>query len=703
MFSIRALAYGPALLLAGLMALSFASVERGSERRRNELTVANIADAENLNPILSTTATEYSVSRLVFNGLLKHDANLEIVGDLAKSWEQRQTSHGFFVNPLDARQALEALEKAKDEWEQWKLVAAEIDGPEERELVLHFSEPGAANSGAVLEQLQTEKMEPLATIRVDVKTSARESAAHFLATSAHASQIIRSWTGGSLSYELTVRGDRESLIEELEAYYRANESLEPAVTIEKTAYLLDEPELLFLLHENIRWHDGAPFTAEDVAFTYRMIMDDAIASPRKADYSLVRSVEVLAADSLKVVYRRPYSPALQSWLIGILPRHILENRPLGWWSENFNRKPIGTGPFMFGDWRTNEFLRLVKNPGYFEGAPHLDAILFRTIPDPVAIRLAFETHQIDFWNVPPHAVAGAEENPHYEIFSRPLAGFTFLGWNLKNPLFEDVKVREALAHAVNVEGLIDSLMYGRGQRSDGTFPPQLWFHSDAVQTYAFDPEKAGTLLKEARWKPGKDGILEKDGKRFAFDLITNQGNDIRKDIATLVQSDLRQVGIEVSVQVYESAVFFAKFVMPHEFDACVLGWDDILTYDLYQIWHSSQTEPGELNFVSYQNPDLDKILEQIRGEYDRETIRKLAAEIQRITYRDQPYLFLYVPTVTTAMWKDSFRVLRPFAGAWQDEPVLLTQVGFDHYLPWFYRPEFPPAAASPTPAPAATP
>jgi peptide/nickel transport system substrate-binding protein len=181
----------------------------------------------------------------------------------------------------------------------------------------------------------------------------------------------------------------------------------------------------------------------------------------------------------------------------------------------------------------------------------------------------------------------------------------------------------------------------------------------------------------------------KDGERFAFTLITNNGNVVRSDIATLVQADLKAVGIEVKVEMYEWAVFLKNFVNKGEFDAVVLGWALGQGFDQFQIWHSSQAEPERLNMVGYKSAAADRLLESVREEFDRDKIIAMCGELQQLIYDDQPYLFLFVPEGTSVMWKDAYRVRRPGPdGTWIDEPVTMTKAGWSHYLEWFYRPEY---------------
>jgi peptide/nickel transport system substrate-binding protein len=337
---------------------------------------------------------------------------------------------------------------------------------------------------------------------------------------------------------------------------------------------------------------------------------------------------------------------------------------------------------------------LVKNPDYFLGAPWLDSVVFRVLPDPLTLQLAFQTKQVDFWNVDPWAVKSFEKDPRFDLFSAPGQAYNYIGWNLRRPLFSDPRVRKALAQAVNVPEMIKYIIYGRGVQSTGIFTPQMWFFDPSVMPLPYDPAAARTLLEEAGWKVGPDGIRVKDGKRFTFTLLANNGNEVRRDIATLVQDDLKRIGIEVKVEIYEWAVLLKRFVSKGEFDSIVMGWGLGYDFDQYAIWHSSQTHPEELNFIGYANPTVDHLLTELRQEYARPEIIRLAGKLQKEIYADQPYLFLFVPESTSVMWKDSYRIRRPGPnpGEWIDSPVTMTKAGWSYDMEWFYRPEYPPGA-----------
>ncbi|MGA7881981.1 MAG: peptide-binding protein [Terrimicrobiaceae bacterium] len=683
---IRSFIYGLPALLLTLIAVAFVSVSLLSTKKKNEMSIGTLGEPSTLNPIQHADAAAGEVLAVIFNGLLKYDANLEITTDLAKSFTLTQTTTVFYADTNAALTALLRLQGEKSRWHEWKLNSASI---REQSLILELGEPGMDASRKIVSLFDEGTLAPLHIVRVDLQEKATETLEAFRGTSA-GSQIIREWIESSAAFEVTVMGDADGFLKELEKFLSTKADLKARVAIVQTDQFLAEPEVVFSLRDDVRWHDGKPFTSRDVAFTYRAIMDDATASPRKPDFLYILRVETPDAHTVRVIYRKPYSPALSSWMIGMLPAHILEGKPPEWWAVNFNRNPLGTGPFRFDKWKTNEYLRVTRNPDYFNApGPWLDSIVFRVLPDQLALRLAFETRQVDFWSVDPWAVGHFEKDQRFDLFSSPSSSYTYVGWNLRRDIFQDERVRRALAHAVNVPEMIKYILYGHGVQSTGIFTPNMWFFDPNVRPFVYDPEKARQLLAEAGWKPGKDGILEKDGQRFSFTLITNNGNEIRRDIATLVQDDLKKLGIEVNIELYEWAVFLKNFINKGSFDAMVLGWALGPDYDQYQIWHSSQSNPEQLNVVKYNNPEVDKLLVDIREEYRREKIIELAGLMQTTIYREQPYLFLYVPEGTSVMWKDSYRIHRPGGrGEWVDTPVEMTKAGWGYYMDWFYRPEY---------------
>jgi len=685
---IRFLVYGIPCLLVALIVAAFINASFVSTKKRNEMSIGTLGEPTTLNPIQAADAASSQVTSLLFGSLLKFDENLEIVPSLARTWSMEQTSTFFLKDAAAARAAVAVLEEAAVKHPEWTLEQVALASPDSNVVLLRFQLPGLNATRAAAGLLPEDAWLPLHEVKVAQTSGAAESLREFLEQHPDL-PVVRSWVENSARYELTLAGDPEKAKQALLDYYSSQTGTEAEVAVGDSLPFLAEPSLVFQLREDVRWHDGIPFTSEDVLFTYRAIMSDEVASPRKSDFDLILRMEANGPGEVRVTYRKPFSPALNSWMISILPAHILADRPVTWWAENFNRNPVGLGPFRFSEWKTNEYIRLERNPDYYLApGPWLDSVVFRVLPDPLTLRLAFETRQVDFWAADPWAVSAFQDDERFQVFTAPTNSYTYVGWNLRRPLFQDESTRIALAHAVNIPQMIRYILYGNGVQSTGIFTPELWFFNPEVQPYEYDTVKAAALLAEAGWKRGRDGVLARNGERLSFTLVLNNGNEVRRDIATLVQDDLRRLGIEVRVEMYEWAVFIKNFINQGEFDACVLGWSLSRDFDQFQLWHSSQAGPEQLNFVGYKNPEVDRLLEEIRQEYDRNEIIRMAGAIQQIIYREQPYLFLFVPESTSVMWTDTYRICRPDGkGGWIESPVEMTKAGWSYFLEWFYRPD----------------
>jgi peptide/nickel transport system substrate-binding protein len=220
----------------------------------------------------------------------------------------------------------------------------------------------------------------------------------------------------------------------------------------------------------------------------------------------------------------------------------------------------------------------------------------------------------------------------------------------------------------------------------GPFPNHLWYANPDVKPYSYNPQKARDLLAEAGWKDkNRDGILVKDGKPFKFTLITNSGNDTRRDVGVLVQRQLHELGIDVKFELYEWSVFLKNFINERHFDACILGWGLSVDPDAYEIWHSSQIEKG-FNFVSYQNPEVDRLLEKGRAEYDIEKRKQIYWRIHELVAEDQPYTFLYVPLGISALQKKFVLVEEVPSGQKISRPIKMEKAGLMYDLIKWYVP-----------------
>lgn len=404
--------------------------------------------------------------------------------------------------------------------------------------------------------------------------------------------------------------------------------------------------ITFRLRKGVRWHDGQPFTADDVLFTYRLTVDPKTPTAYAGDFLKVKKAEVLDPHTFRVTYDKPFAPALMSWGASVMPKHLLEGTDVT--KSPLARHPVGTGPYRFKEWKTGQKIVLVQNPDYFEGRPYLDGRVMRVIPDMATMFLELRARGIDQMGLTPLQYTRQTETRYFRTHFRKYRylsfSYTYLGFNLQNPMFADRRVRQALAHAVNKEELIDGILLGLGREATGPFKPGTWQYNPDVKRYPYDPQRALQLLAEAGWRDTDgDGILDRNGQRFEFELLANQGNEVRAKTAEIVQRRLAELGISVKIRVIEWAAFIKEFINKRRFDAVILGWTIPMDPDLHDVWHSSKTGPSELNFISYRNDEVDALLEKGRGTFDRAERKRCYDRIQEILAEDQPYIFLYVP------------------------------------------------------------
>ena len=404
--------------------------------------------------------------------------------------------------------------------------------------------------------------------------------------------------------------------------------------------------ITFHLREGVKWHDGEPFTAHDVMFTYKTMVDPKTPTSYAGDFQQVEKAEVLDDYTFRVTYPKPFAPALTSWGISIIPRHLLEGKDLT--VSPLSRQPVGTGPYRFVKWTTGQEIILRANPDYFEGKPYIAEYNFRVIPDPATMFLELKAGGVDWMGLTPiqykRQTDDKKFNNTFKKYKYLSFGYTYLGYNHLVPLFQDRRVRQAISYAVDKESIIEGVLMGLGVPATGPFKPDMWVYNPDVKKYPHDPEKAKELLKEVGWKDtDNDGILDKDGKPFEFTILTNQGNAQRANTGVIIQSNLKDVGIDIKVRVVEWAAFLKEFIEKKNFEAIIMGWTIPPDPDLFDVWHSSKTAGRELNFISYKNEELDKLIVEARHEFDQEKRKQYLYRVQEILAEDQPYTFLYIP------------------------------------------------------------
>lgn len=615
---------------------------KGNPQRLVQYINASIGDAALLNPILSSDSASSEIESLVFEGLLDRDKDLNLRPRVAKSWHIYEEVY-VLLNP---KKGLEGSQiKAKIEQKIGVPGGSPLSSVEEVRLL-----PPESISCRNLSS-KDGRSPKVCEIRYPERV--------FIRLSKVEPEIERYLLGvlGEDYFEGLDPAEFVTMEEEFKG------ELLPRLMEDLIKPVIENPVIIFRLREGVRFHDGHPLTAEDVKFTYEAIMDPKNLSPRLSDFEPVRSVEVLDPYTVKVTYKRLYSPAISTWSMGILPKHLLNKEALekeakarGLTSisirqSQFNRNPVGSGPFRFVEWKSDQYIRLKRFEDYWEGPPNYQEYVFRVIPDPLTQEMEFYSGTIDSYNVLPHQAQRLRRDERFQSFSGLSFGYTYIGFNLKREIFQDINIRKALAMAIDVDKIIHYVLYGQGQRITGPFPIQTPYYNQEIEPIPYDPEGARRLIEASGYKRDKDGFYAKDGKRLAFTLITNSGNDIRKAILAIVQDYWRNIGVDVRTDLVEWSVFVQERIGKRDFDAVILGWMMGVDPDLYQIWHSSQTGPFQLNFVGYSNPRADDLIVKIRKEYDENKKVPYCHELHEVIAKDQPYIFLYCTKWTALLDK----------------------------------------------------
>lgn len=397
----------------------------------------------------------------------------------------------------------------------------------------------------------------------------------------------------------------------------------------------------FHLVQGVKFHDGVELTAEDVAFTLEKIRDPQTGSPFISFFRDIESIRVEDRHTLQIVLEKPlpsFLEALDTSISGILPKHLLEKEEIS--TTTFNQHPIGTGPFKLTSWSETETL-LKANEDYFLGRPYLDQIRVIVYPNREAAWSKLMAGEADFsYSLSPDNFNVLKQVPSFKFHSVPLSFYYIIAFNLKEAVFRDQRVRQALNFAVNKEEILRNILRGQGQVAAGTIYPGSWAFNPKIKPYPYNPKQALVLFKEAGWTDHDgDHFLDKDGKPFEFTVHVNKGDDLKHKALVVVQQQLLDIGVIIKVKLFgadDLGFLFERNFQAHFPEIMARGDPDFN----YKYWHSSQIKEG-FNVSSYQNAKVDRFLEEGRTEFDQERRKAIYLEFQKEILQDPPGIFLF--------------------------------------------------------------
>jgi peptide/nickel transport system substrate-binding protein len=410
-------------------------------------------------------------------------------------------------------------------------------------------------------------------------------------------------------------------------------------------------DVTWKLRPGVTWHDGKPFTSADVQFTV-----DAINSPRynpESTDGFDRITSVDTPDPLTAVvhYKEIYAPYDIQFIRGALPKHVLEGRDIDR-AQDYNRNPLGTGPYRVVEWKAGEYILLERVPHYWRGDqyPKIRRLLFKFIPNTntrINQLKSGEVHVVAL--VPWDKYREISGLPSIVVAKTPGNAYEHVTLNEKQfPPFADVRVRRALISALDRQLFVRTILDGLAPVADGPIQPVSWAFSNRITRYPFDPAKARALLDEAGWKAGADGIREKAGKRLAFTLITQAGYAIREDMAQAIEREWRDVGVDASVALQDGTAI-SSIWFEGRFDAMLHWWQMPSDPELTTFFAADRTPPAGRNINYFRDDELTRLLYASDRTVDRTTRRALLERAQAIISEAVPEIPLYNVTRLDAM------------------------------------------------------
>ena len=453
------------------------------------------------------------------------------------------------------------------------------------------------------------------TIQVDLETSPTSTDPRF-GTDATSSRV------NELIFDSLVRNDRNGQFEN-----RLAQSIEhPSPT--RTVYHLNH---------GVRFSDGRELTARDVLFTYNSILAPQSMSPKRASLEELKSIEAPDDYTVVITVAHPYAPAVEIATEGIVP----VGTPMP--AQASGAAPVGSGPFKMVAYSRDEFLQLERSPYYPHPPDEAQSILFKIVPDPTvrALELAEGVCDLSGNNIQNDVLPWLAAHRSLEISKTPGSTYRYLAFNFRNPLLRDLRVRRAIAYAIDRNAIVSSVLLGNGRIATGMLSPESWAYEGNVTTYPYDPEKARQLLDQAGYPVGKDGMR---GLRFELKASAETAR-----MGEIFQAMLKRVGIEVTIRTLEFATYYAD-IQAGNFDLTSLQWVGINDPNqYYRVFHSKEMPPHGENRGYYSNPQMDRLVEAGKNTVDPEARKKIYAQVQQLAADELPYVSLW--------WVDNVAVM----------------------------------------------
>jgi peptide/nickel transport system substrate-binding protein len=414
----------------------------------------------------------------------------------------------------------------------------------------------------------------------------------------------------------------------------------------------DFREVTYHLRQDVKWSDGQQVTAEDVKYTFDLMTDPKVNYSRAGYLQFVEKVEVIGTYTVRFKFNRLYSDELFDTGIIVLPKHSLETQA-SLASGEFDANPVTDGPYKVEQWIRGDRLVLAANPEFYKGKPALEQIVIRFFGDEAALAAALQNGEVDMTeDLSPQTILKLQGDPNLVTIDYPGRSYTYLGWNLKSPMFASAEMRKAFAMAIDPSEMIQNVLLGKGQAASGPILPSSWAYDENLKPMPYDPEMVKTALSDLGWKTmNRDGFLAKNPRQvLQINLLLAQGQPVLEASAAIIQKQLKAVGVKVNIQSADARTFIQK-IRTGAYDVMMFSWKNDQKVDPTAVWHTRIESKGKFNLLDYSNPQVDSLIEQGLGTLSRRKAKDIWVRFQQVVFQEQPTTYLFVPNAVAMVYK----------------------------------------------------
>lgn len=394
----------------------------------------------------------------------------------------------------------------------------------------------------------------------------------------------------------------------------------------------DEDSLTYTfdLRQGLTFHDGEPLTSDDVKFTLEAILDEKNQSEIISNYTDIEEISCPDSTTVKIRLSQVNVAFPDYMSIGILPKHLLEGKDLA--TCDFNQNPVGAGSYMLESWDQGQAITMKKFDGYYDGPANIEQVIFKIVPDTDAKAMQISAGELDMAQITAKTASGIEETGKYEVYQMDTADYRAIAYNFAGcDLFrENPELAGMLSYAIDREAIVKSVLLDEGEVAYSPLQKGA-YNNDQINTFAYDPEKAESLLQSSGWQKGEDGYYEKDGKQLSFVISAMSDDQVRVDMAKMCANQLQKIGVNAQAEAKPSLDWENQ-------DCCIIGWGSPFDPDdhTYKVF---STGAGD-NYTGYSNTQVDEILSDARSTNADNVRKQLYQQFQEELTENMPYTFI---------------------------------------------------------------